>query len=252
MRFDHIVIHVDNDIQKLSALQQALNPHGYPFDPTQGKRNKEIWVSTINVGNEYIEIVRLLKPTVRSWMPLWVNAYERGQRGAFCVFIEVEDVERTAVALKKGGIPARGPAVLTYPALFGLLNLESPYFIYYLPTFPGSSLQIALMQYKKPAARESFQVGLYPNASEKGINGIRRVEIQLPTLDDSMDMLRKVFPDLYLENYAWAVQLEKTRLVFGQSPDADTHVRLCTVTSQKALLGKEFQIDNVNLITTGG
>jgi hypothetical protein len=252
MRFDHIVLHVDNDIQKLQLLQETINSQGYPFNPAQGKHNKDYWVSTINVGSEYIEIVRILRPDIHSWMPLWANAYEHGQRGAFCIFLDVEDVERTAVALKKAGIQTRGPAVLNYPAFFGLLQAEAPYFIYYLPVFPNSSLQIALMQYKKQGARESYQAGLLPNANENGISGIRRVEIQLPNLAESMDMINKVFPDLYQEKDAWASLLEKTRLVFSSSPDIETHIRLCTVTSQRVNLGNAFQIDNVELVTTGG
>jgi hypothetical protein len=252
MRFDHIVIHVDNDLQKLQSLQQSLNALGYPFDPAKGKHNKEYRVSNINIGEEYIEVVRLLKPGVRSWMPVWANAYDSGERGAFCIFLEVEDVERTAVAIKKAGVPARGPTVLNYPYFFGLLQNEAPYMIYYLPTFSGSSLQIALMQYRSQGARRSFQAGLRPNAEKNGVQGIRRVEVQLPNFEESIDIIRKLFPDLYQENSAWTSLLEKTRLAFSASPDAATHVRLCTVTSQRSNLGSEFKIDGVELITTGG
>jgi hypothetical protein len=252
MRFDHIVLHVDNDTQKLQALKEMLNSQGYPFDPAQSKRNTEFGSSNINIGSEYIEIVRIFKPKSKSWMPLWATAYDQGQRGAFCIFIEVEDVERTAVALKRTGIPMRGPAVLAYPALLGLLRLETPYFCYYFPNFPGSGLQLALMQYKKKVARDMFQVGMVPNAIQNGINGIRRVEVALPNLAESMDMLQKTFPDLQQENSAWASQLEKTRFLFNQSPDEDTHIRLSTVTSQRAYIGNKSQIDNVELVTLGG
>ncbi len=252
MRFDHIVLHVDNNLQELQTLKEALNAQGYPFDPAQSRRNREYASSNINIGNEYIEIVRLFKPKAKSWMPLWANEYDQGQRGAFCIFLEVEDVERTAVALKHTGIPARGPAVLSYPVFLGLINRETPYFIYYLPNFPGSSLQLAIMQYKRKSGREMFQLGMVPNAIQNGINGIRRVEVALPNLADSLEILRRTFPDLKQENECWASQMEKTRIIFRQSPNTDTQVRLSTITSQRNYVGKKFQIANVELVTLGG
>lgn len=252
MRFDHIVIHVNNDAEELQAMKSMLNANGYPFDPARGKRNRYIFSSNLNIGSEYIEIVRLFRKKARNWMPIWTRAYDQGQRGAFAIFIEVEDVERAAVALKRAGVAALGPAVLTYPAFFGLVQLESPYFIYYMPNFPGSNLMIALMQYKKENGREIYQAGMQPNAVEHGIHGIRRVEVALPQFAESVDMLSKIFPDLEEENGGRAVQLEKTRLIFSQSPDEETHVCLKTITSQKAFAGKKFNIDNVDLVTIGG
>lgn len=252
MQFDHIVVHVDNNNQKIKALKETLNAQGYPFEPSQGRRNTQYSTSAINIGQEYIEIVRLLKRNARSWMPYWVRRYENGERGAFCIFIEIEDVERTAVALKRAGVKMGGPFVLNYPGFLGLLHVESPYFIYFMPNFPGSSLQLALMQYKKKNGRETFQAGMLPNAIENGINGIRRVEVALPQLAESMEDLQKIFPDLQSENGVWSTQLEKARFLFSQSADEDTHVRLSTITSQRVYVGKRSQIDNVELITLGG
>lgn len=252
MRLDHIVIHVDNDSKQIEAFSESINAQGYPFDPEKGRRSGELRSSTVNIGPDYLEVVRLMKPNAQSWMPVWVRDYDSGHRGAYCIFLEVEDVERTAVALKKAGVRARGPAVLTYPTLGGILRAESPYFIYYLPNFPDSHLQLALMQYKAKDGRETFQAALRPNSDENGIKGIRRVEIDLPNLDESMEMLQKVFPEMRLENNDWVAVLEKQRLVFRRSPDAGTHLRVYTVTSQRANVGRKFAISNVEVITSGG
>jgi hypothetical protein len=252
MRIDHIVVHIDNDPEKVTKLSDTINAQGFPFNPDTGKRNVDFRVNNINVGNEYIEIVRLLKPEAPSWMPLWAHQYTSGQRGVFCIFLEVEDVERLAVAIKKAGVRARGPAVLTYPAMLGIFRVETPYVIYYLPNFPDSPLQLAIMQYKKPYQRESFIAGLQPNAEQNGINGIRRVEIELPNLEESMEMLQKVFSDLHLENGEWAAPLEKQRLVFRRSSDGDVHVQVSAIASQRAFVGKKFQIDNLEMVTIGG
>lgn len=251
MRLDHIVIHIDNDPVRLHAMKNSLPELGYPFDPQRGKGNNEFKTSNINIGSEYLEIIRLLKPNAKSWMPLWARNYDNGQRGAYCIFLEVDDVERAGVALKKAGVRARGPATLTYPTLFGMLRQEAPYIIYYLPTFPDSALQLALMQYK-PRGRESTQAGLVPNASQNGISGIRRAEIDLPNLNESMDMLIQLFPDLHLEGNNWSTQLEKQRLIFRQSPNKDTRVQLSTVATQRSAVGRSFRIDNVEVNTIGG
>lgn len=252
MRLDHIVIHVDNDEPKLQDLKRTLNAQGYPFDPNRGRRSPGVRVSNINIGDEYIEIVRLRRRGVKSWMPLWAYRYDAGARGAYCIFLEVEDVERTAVALKRSGVAALGPAVLNYPLLMGLLHPTAPYFIYYMPDFTGTNLHIALMQYNQPEDRERALDSLYPNAQQNGINGIRRVEVDIPALQDDLPMLRLIFPDLCEENGAWVSLIEKTRMAFKQSPDGQTRVRVHAVTSQRKRVGQSVAIDNVELITTGG
>jgi hypothetical protein len=251
MQFDHIVIHVDNDAVQLQALQQTLNEQGYPFNPDAGRRSPSLRVSSINIGDEYIEVVRLRRAS-KSWMPLWTRFYDQGLRGAYCIFLEVDDVERTAVALKKAGVAARGPAKIHYPRLMGLIRPPAPYFIYYLPEFPGTHLQLALMQYNKPGDRERFQETLVPNAQRNGINGIRRVAVDLPGLEESLPMLRLVFPDLRQEDDCWVSLAGKTRLAFGADPQAKTRLHLHAVTSQRHHLGKSFQIENVTVSTTGG
>lgn len=252
MRLDHLVIHTSNDAKTFQALSETINAQGYPFDPKRGKYNHEIHINTINVGNEYIELVRLKKPHLKSWMPLWSHFYDQGQRGAYCIFLEVEDAERLGVALKHAGIKALGPAMIPYPSPLHIFHIESPYFVYFLPSFPNTALHLAIMQYHRPGRRQGLLDGLGPNAEQNGIHGIRRVEVELPNLDESMPMLQMIFSDLHLEGGDWADQLEKTRMIFRRSPDENAHVCVKTVTSQRANIGKRFQIDNVEVITTGG
>lgn len=252
MRFDHITVHVDPDRELLKKLQSTAAEQGYLFDPDSGHRNREFHAAQMNIGGEYIELVRLFKRGAKSWMPFWSAAYDAGSRGAYCIFLEVEDVERTAVALKKAGVAARGPSVLTYPYLLGLVKIESPYYVYYMPPFPGTCLQIALMQYKKPEQRASILAGLNPNAAQNGIHGIRRIEVDLPNLPESLPMLQKIFPDLQEENGGWLTLADKTRLFFREAEDGEARLRLHTVTSQRKLLGQHFQIHNVEVRTTGG
>lgn len=252
MRIDHIVVHINNDAEQLNALSGAINAQGFPFNPETGKRSLEYRVSNINIGNEYIELVRIMRSNASSWMPLWTHQYSSGQRGVFCIFLEVEDVERLAVAIKKAGIRARGPAVLTYPSLLGLYRTETPYFIYYLPNFPDTPLQFAIMQYKKSSLRESSMAGLQPNAEQNGIHGLRKMEIELPNLDESMGMLQKLFPELHTEGEDCFSMLEKQRIIFRRSADQQAHVCVSAVTSQRAYLGKKFQIENLEVATIGG
>jgi hypothetical protein len=252
MRIDHIVVHIDKDAEKFDALSSAINDQGFPFNPNAGKRSLEYRVSNINIGNEYIELVRIMRSNAPSWMPLWTHHYNNGQRGVFCIFLEVEDVERLAVAIKKGGIRARGPAVLTYPSLLGLYRTETPYFIYYLPNFPDTPLQFAIMQYKKASLRESSMAGLQPNAEQNGIHGIRKVEIEMPNLDENMEMLQRLFSELRSENEQCFSMLDKQRIIFRRSADQQAHVRVSAVTSQRAYLGKKFHIENLEVVTIGG
>lgn len=252
MKFDHIVIHVDSDPNELQALEDSASRLGYPFDPFSGKKNRDFCSANINIGEEYLEVVHLARAGVKTWQPQWTSQYDSGHRGAYCIFLEVEDVERTAVALKKSSFAARGPAVITYPGLLGLLPKKSPFTIYYLSNFPGAALQLALMQYDSPEARVRFQKSLNPNAQENDILGIRLVDIALPDLSGSLPLLQAVFPGLEKEEDAQVCRIEKTRFAFRQSSDADSHLRLQTVTSRRANIGGSFKIENVEVLTAGG
>lgn len=252
MRFDHIVVHVDNDPEKLKSLQATLNEQGYFFDPTSGRRSLSFRISSINVGDEYIEIVRLTRRGIHSWVRNWVTEYDEGQRGAFCIFLEDEELRRTAAALQEAGIEARGPVQFRYPYLMGLVQLSAPYSVYYLPPFPESPLQLALIQYRSDEQRARFQAKLTPNARKNGINGIRRIEVDLPELIESLPLLQSVFPELEQEGSGWVALAGKARLFFRESEDGFTHLRLHTVTSQRKRLGKSCQIENVEVKVTGG
>jgi hypothetical protein len=257
MRLDHIVIHIEKDPQALRALKEAANTQGYPYETERGSRGFALRSSRINIGDEYLEIVQLLRRGVKSWVPWWASSYDAGKRGAYCLFFEVEDVERAAVALKKAGVEAVGPAVLSYPALMGLLNPTAPYLIYYLPAFPGTHLQIALMQYTSPETRTAALNALQPNAQRVGVNGIRRVEVSLPDLPGSLPLLEKVFPDLQPASRGegqdcYEAQADKARLVFNPSAAGDASLKLFTITSQRRMLGRQFRVENVEVITSGG
>jgi hypothetical protein len=107
------------------------------------------------------------------------------------------------------------------------------------------------MQYK-PRGRQTTQAGLVPNAAQNGINGIRRAEIELPNLSESMDMLIQLFPDIHFEGESWVSQIEKQRLIFSQSPDKNTRLKLTTIATQRSAVGRAFRIDNVEVNTIGG
>ena len=252
MRLDHIVVHLENDFLRLRALRDQAAAIGYPFDPDKTKGNAEFKCFNINIGSEYIEVVRILKKNAQSWEPMWTRTFDAGERGAFCIFIEVSDVERSGSALKNAGVRVNGPAALHYPGFMGLSRAEAPYSIYYLPTFSGSPVHLALMQYKG-SGREVTQSAMFPNASQNGINGIRMLDVELPNLEDSLDLLHTTFPDLYHEGDLWIAQLEQQRISFCQSADhAKTALRVFTTTSQKINAGKSFTLGNVEVRTIGG
>jgi hypothetical protein len=67
-----------------------------------------------------------------------------------------------------------------------------------------------------------------------------------------MDMLIKLFPDLHLEGSSWTTQMEKQRLIFSQSTNKNTRIKLTTVATQRSAVGHSFRIDNVEVNTVGG
>lgn len=194
MNFDHVVVHIDNDEQILSDLKQKAENVGVPFEPSWGKGTKGFKTSNIWIGRQYFEIIRLLHPDGGGWEQRWVSKYNVGKRGAFCLFLQTNNIHSVANKLRAYGLAIDGPKRLSFKGFFGLIKKTLPWELIYLPAIPGTDLEIGFIQYD-PDPKDRIKQFLVPNADENGIAGITSAEVTLPLSAEVRQFLQKLFPE---------------------------------------------------------
>lgn len=249
LRFDHFVIHIDNDAGILERLKKTIVPLGFPFDISSGKETQGFKTSNIWVGREYIEIVRLLSPDGGAWEPHWVHRYNRGKRGMFALFLATDELDTFYHELKERNMNIEKPRRPVFKSLFGLINQPAPWRSLYLPPIPGTSLEIDFLQYDK-GAFERFSVYMKPNSTKKGITGIHKAKIYIPEWDEGIEFIRKVFPRLLAAKSENMLKFGQDQLHFFRSePEEQERIKLEAFSSNPDFTGSRFTIENLELET---
>jgi hypothetical protein len=265
MRLDHFLIHVDNHAAILENLKKEIAPLGFPFDPGSEKSTQGLAVSNVWVGEQYLQIVRLLQPPVRGQNPRWVKRYSQGKRGVFSIFIAVKDLDEVHEGLLERGIEVSEPEpkqslVKTskeiLEAVTGFLGLGqskqkqiSPWRSLNLSPIPGTDMDISFLEYREDS-EEDIKLLMKPNAEEYGITGIHRAKIYLPLWEEGIGFLQKVFPQLIEATTQQKVELKEDELLFFRSdPEAGLKVKLEATSEHKKYAGNKFQIENVEVKT---
>ena len=190
---DHFVVHIDNDEALLDDLKTRLATCGVPFEPTWGKGTKGFKAANIWIGSQYFEIVRLLRPDGGGWVPKWVERHQAGKRGLYCLFLETDELDTVVERLHAAGIEAGEPERITFRGFLGLFKKTMPWRVLYLPTIPGTDLEIGFIEYD-PGAREKLAPYLVPNAAENGITGVTNATLNLPLTETAKTYLKQLFP----------------------------------------------------------
>ena len=64
MKLDHFVVNVDKKYQKNGMVIDNIRNMNFPYEPKWGKGTKGFKVSDLWIGNEYLEMVHILKKMV--------------------------------------------------------------------------------------------------------------------------------------------------------------------------------------------
>ena len=94
LRIDHLVVNIDKKYQTDELEIQSIRNTGLPYEPKWGKGTKGFKASNIWIGNEYLEMINLLKKDGGGWKPEWVEEYNKGHRGLICLMLDVVDVDK--------------------------------------------------------------------------------------------------------------------------------------------------------------
>lgn len=248
MKVDHIVVHIDNDTTVLEKLRREAEECGFPFDPTKGKGTRGFKVSNLWVGEQYFEIPRLTRKDGGGWVPSWVERYNKGNRGAYCIFLKTENLEKIQSELSVRGVLASIERT-SYKLLFGLYTMTMPWRYLRLSPIPESDLEIGFYECEEQVSKK-MRSRMTPNAADNGIVGISDVDIFLPSLEKALPFLKSLFPQLEQTSATQVkVNLGESELNFHQSPSGRTEVLLEAESKNDTLVGKEFSLHNVTLRT---
>lgn len=246
MNLDHFVVHVDNNISKLHDLKNRIEPLGFPFEPEWGKGTKGFKAANIWIGRQYFEIVRLLNKDGGGWTSHWVNQYNLGKRGIYCIFLATNDLDQLVLGLKERGCSFKGPERVSFKAFFGLIKKTLPWKMIYTGPIPGTELEIGFIQYD-PDPKDRIKQYLVPNSDEKGIKGISSGNVTLPFNKEVINHLKKLFPLGREDKFQFIVPLSDGNLIFKDAPQVE--VELNADTSEPDLRGKTFRLENVTVVT---
>ncbi len=222
MQLDHFVVHVDNDIKPLENLASTISEVGFPFRPRKGKGTSGFKASNIWVGDQYFEIVRLLKPDGGGWPGEWVERFNRGERGISCIFLRTEDLDSLFNRLLKADVPCSIEKT-RFKVFFGLMTMEMPWRYIKMTPIPGTHLDIRFIQYDA-SSWDHYRKYMKPNAREFGVDGIWEAQVNVPSMAAAKPYIATLFPEAeFCENSA-LIKLRPGKISFVESSQDGTAI----------------------------
>lgn len=246
MKLDHIVVNVDEKYQTNKGIIDDIRATGFPYEPKWGKGTKGFKVSNLWIGNEYFELVRILKSNGGGWVAEWTKKYNHGHRGMICLMLDVENIDELYLSLKNKNVQVTPPLWLEFKWFFNLLTRRMPWRNCYIPFFEGAEFQIGFQQMKDEKARDFMNQYMVPNSRDNGINEIKNVVIKGQFTNNDFKMIEAVFSDKISDNLLNETSV-KVNLSSTQSiefvKDNNYHLEIYTNTGKE----KSINIENIKV-----
>lgn len=193
MKIDHFVVNVDEIYQNDNNTIENIRKNDFPYEPKWGKGSKGFKVSNLWIGNEYLEMVHILKENGGGWVKDWTIKYNQGHRGMICLMIDVENIDLTYQSLKNKGLQITSPKWLEFKWFFNIFTRRMPWRNCYIPFFDKVPFQIGFQEMKDEKSRDFMSQYMTPNSKENGINGIYHVIIKGQYTNNDFDVIMSVF-----------------------------------------------------------
>lgn len=242
MKIDHLVLNISKKYQQDSKEIKAIEEAGFPYKPDMGMRSKNFKVSNIWIGNEYLELVRLLQPSGGTWKKEWVDAYNLGHRGLMCLMLDTDNLDLEYKRLSSLYVPVTKPETVRYKWFLNLLSRTMPWRNSYIPVFFGVPMQIGFQEMKDTSQRGPMT----PNSRENSIKGIKKVLIEGAFTEGDLKMISQIFPEGSQETEGFTVKLESNQtLVFRYNKEY--HVTVVTDCKNADFEKKTVAFENVTI-----
>lgn len=248
IRLDHFVINIDNDMARLNNLAVEIKDKGYPFKPKWGKGTKGFKVANIWMGLQYFEMVWLKKIDGGGWKEDWVKKYNSGHRGLIAIYLMTDSLDEIWEELLNKKIEVSEPERISFKWFFGLFKKTMPWRSIFTPPIPGTDIQICFGELDSEEMMEKMKEYMVPNSKENGIEGIREANLKGKFNQDGIDYIKKIFPQALVVDNKIVYDMGETRLSFEMDEDEDIKLELKSLTTNKELQGKGFEIENVQVI----
>jgi len=195
IKIDHLVININKQYQEDNPIINGIKNAGFPYEPKWGKGTSGFKASNIWFGNEYFEMIRILKKNGGGWKKEWVEIYNNHHRGLICLFIETNDIRYEYQRIKNMGINITEPEYLKFKWFFGLFTRTMPWQNAYLPFFQGIPLQLGFQQMKDDESKKWMQQYMVPNSKDNGISGIKKINIFGNYTEEDKSLIKSIFPN---------------------------------------------------------
>lgn len=192
VKLDHFVINIDGKYQTENNIVKSIS-NNLPYNPKKGKGTKGFKVSNLWIGNEYLEMVHILKGHGGGWVPEWTNKYIQGHRGMICLMLDVTDIDFVYRDLISKGLQVTKPRWLEFKWFFNILSRKMPWRNSYIPFFENLPFQIGFQEMKNDKSRELMNQYMVPNSRDNGINGIYRIVIKGDYSNKDFNTIMTVF-----------------------------------------------------------
>lgn len=193
MKLDHFVVNVDEKYHNDSKVVEGIRNSKFPYEPKWGKGTKGFKVSDLWIGNEYLEMVRMLREDGGGWVKEWTEEYNHGHRGLICLMLDVEDMDNIYKSLNEKGVQVTTPEWLEFKWFFNLLTRRMPWRNCYAPFFENVPFQIGFQEMKNEEAREFMGKYMVPNSRDTGIDGIYHAIVKGQFSEKDFDMIVQIF-----------------------------------------------------------
>ena len=177
MKIDHLVMNIDKKYQTDKNEIQKIRNSGLQYEPSWGKGTRGFKASNIWIGNEYFEMINILKKDGGGWKQEWVDLYNFGHKGLICLMLDVKNIDNLYKELNNNNICVSEPKTLEFKWMFNLLTRRMPWKNMYLDMFEGVPFQIGFQQMDNEKARSFMQQYMVPNSTDNQIKGILKVII---------------------------------------------------------------------------
>ncbi len=250
LKLDHFVINVHDKYQGDVDTTLQIKTAGFPYEPHSGKGTRGFKASNLWIGNEYFEMVRLLTLSGGGWKKDWVNLYNTGHRGALCLFLDTDDINKLYDTLQKKHIQITAPEYLKFKWLFNVFTHTMPWQNSYLPFFEGIPMQLGFQQMKDEKSRSLMQKHMVPNSRNNMIMGIKKVLIRGAFTSSDRMLITTVFDNCIVQDNTMTIRLDHNQvLVFEKSERYE--ILVFTECCNELFMNKTLQIENIMVVNQG-
>lgn len=245
-KFDHFVMNIDSSYQNNKDSISKIIDTGFPYKPSWGKGTSGFKASNLWIGNEYFEMINILKPNGGGYKSEWVNLYNKGHRGLICILLDVVDINEVYDTLKQKEVEITKPEFLKFKWFFNLFTRIMPWQNSYINFLEGIPLQIGFQQMKDEKTRAFMEGYMVPNSKDNDITGISKIVVKGPLTSADEKLIETIFDKYIICKEPLTIKLNSEQLMIFQNSE-DFNADIFTICNNLDYNNKKVCIENVTI-----